>query len=429
MRDLDARQVVAIGTAGPHLFTTSRDDRVRVVRLGADGPPPDLVVFPCGTDRLFEHVRSVVLPPPVRAAITSGVAGVVFDASTEGGRHKADRTDALHHTIAYLGASPLQCVYLTQDRQYKAEYDAHCDAIGWHAPVAVINDDYWVWRTLEEFEQNGEETYARRLAAFRARQARRPRRFMSMNRTMRPTKLLFLLRLMHDGLWDDGFISCGGFRPDNVPSGIRTDRKPKPTGAQLIERLPGFEDHVVRLMPLLDRLDQIGRVLLGVDPGCWNQFTAAEGAKATELSEYAESWFSVVADTEMRAAASRITEKVLKPLVNFHPAVVLGNAHALRLIRQLGFVTFDEIFDEAYDDRIDPRARFDMAYEQVVRACRASEAELRVREEAIAEKLMYNAWWGLTRLPTVYRRRRDVALMNAILLAVSRHEAAPDPYV
>ncbi len=39
-------------------------------------------------------------------------------------------------------------------------------------------------------------------------------------------------------------------------------------------------------------------------------------------------------------------------------------------------------------------------------------------EAAIAEKMIFNARWGLTRLQTVYRDQRDVALVNDILSLV-----------
>jgi hypothetical protein len=107
----------------------------------------------------------------------------------------------------------------------------------------------------------------------------------------------------------------------------------------------------------------------------------------------------------------------VKPLVNFHPLVVLGNPEALKMIRSYGFVTFDEIVNEGYDDEWDPRRRFERVYAEVTRLCAMAEGDLRRLEQQITEKLIFNARWGLTRFPSVYREQRDNALVNDLLTA------------
>jgi hypothetical protein len=111
----------------------------------------------------------------------------------------------------------------------------------------------------------------------------------------------------------------------------------------------------------------------------------------------------------------RISEKPLKALVNFHPFMVLGNPGALEMIRGLGFQTFPEIIDESYDEELDPRRRFDLVYAEVKRLIALDETELARLEGAVAEKLVFNAEWGLTRLPGVFRDEIDDALIRDIL--------------
>ena len=112
----------------------------------------------------------------------------------------------------------------------------------------------------------------------------------------------------------------------------------------------------------------------------------------------------------------------MKPLVNFHPLIVFGNPGALKMIRDYGFVTFEELFDESYDEVLDPRQRFDRAYAEVVRACSWSEAEWREAEQRIENKLMFNAKWGLTEFPTTYRRQHDLMLVDQILDACKQRD-------
>ncbi len=72
----------------------------------------------------------------------------------------------------------------------------------------------------------------------------------------------------------------------------------------------------------------------------------------------------------MWARPARVTEKPFKPLLNFQPLLLFGNPGSLAFLRQLGFQTYPELFDEAYDEETEPRARFEMAYRQLERLSR-----------------------------------------------------------
>jgi hypothetical protein len=401
--------VVVFGD-GRHLFDATRDPRVRIV-TGADAPP-DLVVFPCSRFRRFENIDPATLPESLRTRIVAGQVGLIFDSSLEGVAHKPDITAALHAVIGQLGAAPQRCVYVTQDRQYETDYRAHC-LTAQMRPASVLVHDYWIWDALSQYESTGDEIFSRRLAAFHARQPHRQRIFVSLNRTPRPTKILFLLRLLRDGLWAKGFISFGGFRQK-----VKGPGKDRPSAEQLAQSLPGFEDLAVQLAPFIDRLDAYGRVLLGIEQHGWTNIDLTNAGGAVELDEYDESWFTLVTETEMRARPSRITEKVLKPLVNFHPLLVLGNPGALEIIREYGFATFEDLFDESYDAELDPRRRFDRVYEQFRRACERPEQEWVRLEQCVQERLIENARWGLTRFPSTFRRQQDPIVVNRVLKAI-----------
>ena len=377
------------------------------------------MVFSCGNDRHFTNVPAAPLSDRTRARIVAGEIGLVFDATTEGVKHKPHATTEFHDVLRYLGASPLQTVYVTQDRQYEQDYRAYCASIGFDQPAAVMNHDYWVWFAFSHYERDGEEVYAQRLDRFRARPARRERRFVSLNRTARDAKILFLLSLLRDGLWDKGFVSFGGFKhPDE-----RKGEQPRPTPEQLARSLPGFDDQIAELAPFLDQLDARGRILLGMKQHNWKRLELWNASLAADLDEYDKSWFSVATETEMRARVSRITEKSVKPLANFHPMLLLGNPGSLAMIRSYGFATFGDVFDEAYDEELDPRRRFDLVYRELTRLCGLDESELLAIERRVADKLIFNARWGLTRFPGIYRTQRDTALVNEILVSVGLQAA------
>ena len=53
-----------------------------------------------------------------------------------------------------------------------------------------------------------------------------------------------------------------------------------------------------------------------------------------------------------------ITEKTYKPIAFLQPFILLGAAGSLQHIKDMGFKTFDEFWDESYDTEIDDSVRF-----------------------------------------------------------------------
>ena len=52
-----------------------------------------------------------------------------------------------------------------------------------------------------------------------------------------------------------------------------------------------------------------------------------------------------------------MSEKILKPLLNLHPFIVMSTPHTLKKITELGFKTFGRFIDESYDDEENPQKR------------------------------------------------------------------------
>lgn len=65
---------------------------------------------------------------------------------------------------------------------------------------------------------------------------------------------------------------------------------------------------------------------------------------------YNQSRFSVVLESAVAAPRPFVTEKTFKPLAFQHPFLVVGCPGTLRYLRELGFETWDNIWDESYDN-------------------------------------------------------------------------------
>lgn len=395
-------------------------DHVTIVGPGQAGSEaPDLLVFPFLKGGMDLYGPEFRLAPELVARVVGGQTAIVFDFSTEGVPHTPERSDWLHGYLQREGAPLDRCVYISQDRSYEAAYQAYCRARGW-VPMRVLTYDYFIRLIFNVAPGPGYKMFKARRRAFMARSAERERRFICLNFTPRTAKVMFLLALLERGLWDEGFVSFGGF----AVKGERGRRVQKMRRALL--EFPGFEDIAPSLVGQLERLDSFDQVVFGhVKLSAGDAGRAKAPLLDNGLDEHSRSWFTVVTETEI-SGPRRVTEKPFKPLMNFHPVIVLGNPGALELIRSFGFSTFPDYFDESYDAEADPRRRFEMVLAEVERLCALDEGRLREMEARLKKTLMQNALWGLTELPSVYRERIDPALL-AEVVAVLKGEAADRP--
>jgi hypothetical protein len=65
----------------------------------------------------------------------------------------------------------------------------------------------------------------------------------------------------------------------------------------------------------------------------------------------------VVAETVYNYPSTFISEKTMKPITNKRPFIIVGPLYSLKNIRELGFKTFHDFWDEGYDEVEDPEER------------------------------------------------------------------------
>ena len=81
-----------------------------------------------------EDPRALGLPDEVWRRLGSGSAKLVLDISGEGMAHTEARASGFHRFMQAAGVDPANCVYITQDRGFAADYAAHRHATGRRAP-------------------------------------------------------------------------------------------------------------------------------------------------------------------------------------------------------------------------------------------------------------------------------------------------------
>lgn len=79
---------------------------------------------------------------------------------------------------------------------------------------------------------------------------------------------------------------------------------------------------------------------------------------------YDNSQLSFIAETWVRCKSTFLTEKTFRPLINKHPFIMVGPENILQHLRKLGFITFNSIIDESYDEIPNVYERIDFAVDQ-----------------------------------------------------------------
>tara|TARA_Y100000034_G_scaffold123229_1_gene169708 strand:+ start:75 stop:1202 length:1128 start_codon:yes stop_codon:yes gene_type:complete len=74
--------------------------------------------------------------------------------------------------------------------------------------------------------------------------------------------------------------------------------------------------------------------------------------------------------------SGRLTEKALLPIMFGKPFFILGPKNPLFNIKEFGFKTFSDVFDESYDDEIDMHKRIDMVISEIYRLSKLNQKEI-----------------------------------------------------
>lgn len=110
----------------------------------------------------------------------------------------------------------------------------------------------------------------------------------------------------------------------------------------------------------------------------------------TKKEMWDKTYFSVVTESCTIKESVFITEKVVRPMIYFHPFIVYGNPNTLREVRNMGFETFPEFFDESYDTIEDENERLNAIIENVKKLCSLSLEELHNLYQSVYPKLVHN---------------------------------------
>ncbi len=106
-----------------------------------------------------------------------------------------------------------------------------------------------------------------------------------------------------------------------------------------------------------------------------------------------KTYFNIVTEThhdiEPDFDSLFITEKVCKALIT-EPFILVGNTGMLEYVRDKGFETYPELFDESYDLIKNPNERLNFVLSEVERVCNMDKNELEKIYKSVLWKIKHN---------------------------------------
>lgn len=106
----------------------------------------------------------------------------------------------------------------------------------------------------------------------------------------------------------------------------------------------------------------------------------------------AKTFINISAETVFDYPYPYITEKTFKSLWHYSPFIIVGAKNSLNLLKSFGFKTFNQWFDESYDQINNPSDRI----------------------EAVLEVLKNISLWSLSDCRAVYNEMKDILEFNAL---------------
>ncbi len=112
------------------------------------------------------------------------------------------------------------------------------------------------------------------------------------------------------------------------------------------------------------------------------ELNSTNGYRHDASEPFKESLISIVTETSFFHQNDFISEKTWKPLWHFQPFIVVGRPYTLKYLKQLGYKTFDWLFDERYDEIENDMDRMDFIINEIkkVNSYTLEELNIKIKE-------------------------------------------------
>ncbi len=142
-------------------------------------------------------------------------------------------------------------------------------------------------------------------------------------------------------------------------------------------------------------LRELTRLFLSERPFIADQLSVIQHNNHTTgvRDHFANAYLNIILESHMdvdQSYGAFLTEKTFKPIKNAQPFVIFGGPSSLRLLRRMGYRTFQGIIDNSYDDIVDTTRRWEAAINLTLELINLNNKQLRELYRACQQDLIHN---------------------------------------
>ena len=289
---------------------------------------------------------------------------LVFDYSSEGDI-RPELFDNLHKNCEQLNINPSKVIIITSAMNTRDLYQRYLNTT---SQKQQFYTTYFPWPVLSkkgelktylddtnQFEFNGfrnkisfmnEDDYNLNL--------KRNKKCLIYNRRVAPHRVILLSLLTNDNLLENITYSIDlslHYNPDELGLDLANGSGYK--------NLPYLKNEKTKsnMINGFFKLKKIGKSTIDYDNvgGVW-------GFGFEHKEPYLDTYFSVITETLFYEEGHYISEKSFKGIQHLHPFVIVGKPGILKQLKNWGFKTFSDFWDESYDEIEDDSDRMEIVY-------------------------------------------------------------------
>lgn len=210
---------------------------------------------------------------------------------------------------------------------------------------------------------------------------RKPKKYLFRNANPRLHRVYFAAELERNDVLDDGIVSfVNRYFTPQVYQGMFSTFRPRDA-----RQTEFYAEQFLAKTPIIHDMDDSN-----IGEGLNQRFLIKQ--------HYLDTYFSLIMETTFEDAEPEnvvfITEKIYQPMINYHPFMIAGSPGLLKQLREDGYATFPELFDESYDSIPAKSTRAQIILDQTIAWCTNHnffiEKEQVYNSSAIRDKLVHN---------------------------------------
>lgn len=295
-----------------YLFGYVNNNKMHEYKLVSEIEPGTQYFYPINVLSMWlysNYVSEISISKKVHEDALNGNAYIIFIYTTEG--DIINFQDKFRELVSKLGL-PKEQIYLLHGDLETARY------INEPYMYVPIHEMHWWLHHIDATNDFADETKIEKL-------------FLCYNRTLRPHKLLLLAQLVNANLIDSGVLSAGKFGR-------------------------GTLEHVLlsNNLRMDDQRKELFYSLSNTSPDD-KKFPLDNPAQQTVVDHYNKTFLSLTVET--LEIPLFFSEKTYKPILHKHPFILVGAQGMLKKLKEFGFRTFNQWWDESYDDAINMQDR------------------------------------------------------------------------